>query len=196
MGFWSTLGNIVKTAAPFIAAPFTGGLSIPIGMAVNSGIGAATGALGGGGLKGALVGAAGGALPGAGGILGKAVGGALGTAANAGVQMGGRAALGGLSPSQVPGMENGGIAGRNPNGTPSGVGINMSGPTSTSVTQYGAPRPPNGIQMGGLSPTWQQAMNMLGPTMGAPNQNNPNLADAITQGRMSVMQNRPWQVSQ
>lgn len=53
---WKKVGGYALKAAPYVAAPFTGGLSIPIGMALQGGIGAATGAMGGGGLKGALIG--------------------------------------------------------------------------------------------------------------------------------------------
>jgi len=77
MGVKSVLGKIGKVAlkvAPYAAMAIPG-VGIPLGMAIKGGIGAAQGAMNGGGLKGALLGgglgAAGGALGGAGGILDK-----------------------------------------------------------------------------------------------------------------------------
>lgn len=62
-GFWSTLGKIGAIAAPIIAAPFTGGLSL---AAIGAGSGAAGAALGGGDWKQMLLGAGLGAIPGVG----------------------------------------------------------------------------------------------------------------------------------
>lgn len=59
-GFWRTLGRIGAVAAPFIAAPFTGGSSLAM-LGIGAGAGAASGALGGGGMRGALTGALSGA---------------------------------------------------------------------------------------------------------------------------------------
>lgn len=56
-GFWSKFGKVLGLGAN-IALPFlTGGLSIPAQIAINAGVGAGTGFLGGGGAPGALVGA-------------------------------------------------------------------------------------------------------------------------------------------
>jgi hypothetical protein len=53
---WKKVGGYAMKAAPYALAPFTAGASIPIGMAINGGVGAAQGAMNGGGLKGALLG--------------------------------------------------------------------------------------------------------------------------------------------
>jgi len=70
MSFWKNLAKYSLMAAPFVAAPFTGGASLAL---IGAGAGAASGALSGGGVKGALLGAGLGAIPGAGG-MGKAGG--------------------------------------------------------------------------------------------------------------------------
>jgi len=89
MGFWSKAGKFLGMAAPFIAAPFTGGLSLIPSLAMGAGIGAAGGALSGGGLKGTLLGAGmGAAAPGFGAMAGKAgaagIAGKIGQAATGG----------------------------------------------------------------------------------------------------------------
>ncbi len=58
-GFLKTLGKVATVAAPFVAAPFTGGASLAL---IGAGAGAANAALNGGGLKGALLGGAMGGL--------------------------------------------------------------------------------------------------------------------------------------
>jgi hypothetical protein len=63
MGFWSKLGKIASFAAPIVAAPFTGGATLAL---IGAGAGAAGGAMGKGGWKGALTGGALGAIPGLG----------------------------------------------------------------------------------------------------------------------------------
>lgn len=67
-GFWKKLGKVAAFAAPFVAAPFTGGTSLAL---IGAGSGAASGLLNGGGVKGALTGAAMGAATSGG--LGKAL---------------------------------------------------------------------------------------------------------------------------
>jgi len=61
VGFWNRFGKIAAAAAPFIAAPFTGGTSLAL---IGAGAGAAESALSHGGVKGALLGAGLGATPG------------------------------------------------------------------------------------------------------------------------------------
>jgi hypothetical protein len=74
-GFWKTLGNIGLMAAPFVAAPFTGGSSLAM-LGIGAGTGAARGLLNGGGAKGALTGAAtGAATTYAGNVISGALGG-------------------------------------------------------------------------------------------------------------------------
>lgn len=63
MGFWSKFGKIASFAAPIIAAPFTGGLSL---AAIGAGAGAANAALNHQGIKGMLLNAGLGAIPGVG----------------------------------------------------------------------------------------------------------------------------------
>lgn len=78
MGFWSKLGKIGAIAAPIVAAPFTGGLSLAL---IGAGAGAAGGALSGGGWKSTLLGAGiGGATGGLAGMGGGAASGAANTA--------------------------------------------------------------------------------------------------------------------
>jgi len=69
---WKKVGKIALKAAPIVAAPFTGGLSL---LALGAGTGALSGALDGGGWKGALVGGGLGAIPGFGSGAGAAAGG-------------------------------------------------------------------------------------------------------------------------
>jgi len=68
---WKKVGKIALKAAPIVAAPFTGGLSL---LALGATTGAISGAMDGGGWKGALMGAGLGAIPGGGGA-GAAAGG-------------------------------------------------------------------------------------------------------------------------
>jgi hypothetical protein len=62
VSFWKNLAKVGLIAAPYVAAPFTGGASLAL---IGAGAGAAGAALGGGGVKGALLGGAVGAIPGA-----------------------------------------------------------------------------------------------------------------------------------
>lgn len=62
-GFMTTLGKILTTAAPIVAAPFTGGASLAL---IGAGSGIANSALNGGGLGADLLGGALGAIPGVG----------------------------------------------------------------------------------------------------------------------------------
>ena len=76
MGFWKTLGKIGSIAAPIVAAPFTGGVSLAL---IGAGAGAANRALSGASLRDMLMGAGLGAVPGVvkavpGGVMGAASG--------------------------------------------------------------------------------------------------------------------------
>ena len=105
MGFWSKFGKIASIAAPIIAAPFTGGLSL---AAIGAISGAAGAKLRGAGLKGTLLGAGMGAIPGLSG--------------------GGR-----MAGATIPGLRQGlSQAGRSALGLPSGANANFMGPIQAS----------------------------------------------------------------
>lgn len=107
MGFVShAVKKVAKVAAPYIApiAALSG-----VGLPLAAGLGAATGFLSGGGLKGALLGGASGAL-GAGG--GSILGGALNSAGGLGLSAAGAGALGGgLGGAAIGGLSGGGLKG-------------------------------------------------------------------------------------
>lgn len=129
MSIWSKIGKVASIAAPIIAAPFTGGATLAL---IGAGAGAAGGALGGGGLKGALTGGALGAIPGvgAGGGLAKgavapglkaglgqaAKGAALKFGTGAGLSLAGKAAGGGATGGNMAGTTGAGVVGDQPGG--------------------------------------------------------------------------------
>jgi len=111
--YFKTLGKVASVAAPIVAAPFTGGLSLAL---IGGGSGALGGLLNGGGWKGALEGAGLGAIPGLGKMAGGAVTGALGrTALNAGIGAGSSA------------LQGGGVKGALTGGALGGLGSNLTG---------------------------------------------------------------------
>jgi hypothetical protein len=61
VSFWKNFAKVGLMAAPYVAAPFTGGASLAL---IGAGAGAAGAALNGGGVKGALLGGTLGAIPG------------------------------------------------------------------------------------------------------------------------------------
>ncbi len=193
MGFWSKLGKIGLTVAPYVAAPFTGGASLALTGAANQAVGkwnqhdaneAAKKGLAPSnfdrylGMAGNVAGMAGGM--GAFGKTGSTFSGQNFTGTNpklsgwqntlskvgsAASRVGGGYGGGG---SMVPGQINNGGFEQGPMGLPPGT------------FDYGMPR------------FNQQARRMLGPVMGNMNQNNPNLAESIGAGRMEAIRNQPW----
>lgn len=230
MGFWNKLGKIALQAAPYVAAPFTGGASlyaVPatqklgqkwsehdanenmkkglapsnfdnilnktsgyVGMASSMGAPGISGGKnappttfgkgsGDGGWQGKLGGLLGGggrdyrygmdesgAMGGGGGGWQEMLGGALDRFGSGG---GGRGQFG--TPPYAP--EGGGYQ-----------------PGRTSLYQGTGGAMDRGGQ--GLSRFHQQMRRQLGPVMGNPDQNNPNLADSIGAGRMEAIRNQPW----
>lgn len=146
--FWKKLGKGLLMAAPIIAAPFTAGLSLPLAMAVQGGIGAASGALTGGGVKGALLGgalgAAGGAMPGghlAAGATRAPIGGLSGALGMAGKAI--------SSPKGLMSMGAGLLGGGNSN---LAYGTNLAlGKYAPSLNSWSSP-----------TPTWQQGLGSQG----------------------------------
>jgi hypothetical protein len=105
MGFWKKLGKIAAFAAPIVAAPFTGGLSL---AAIGAGAGAASAAMDHKGLKGMLLNAGLGAIPG----VGKAAtaGKGLSTAAKLAIKTGLGAAGGAATGGAKGALLGGGLA--------------------------------------------------------------------------------------
>lgn len=121
---WKKIGGYALKAAPIVAAPFTGGASL---LALGAGTGALSGAMGGGGWKGALTGGALGAIPGGAGVGGLAKGAlrpALGAGLKqAGLSFGKQAAIG-LGTGAAAKLAGGGGGGGNvyQNAMPQGAG--------------------------------------------------------------------------
>src|SRR5262245_15933888 len=95
-GFWSKFGKVVGTVAPFVAAPFTAGMSLIPAIATSAGVGAGSALARGEGGKGGLNGAALGAVPtGTAGALKGATG--LSTLAKTGISAGSGAGMGAIT---------------------------------------------------------------------------------------------------
>jgi hypothetical protein len=215
MGFWNKLGKIALQAAPYVAAPFTGGASLmATGLTNQLGqkwaehdateaakkglapskfdkyLGLASGAAG---LASSFA-PVGGALTGL-SKAGKAVN-AANKAANTGKKVSGFASAlnkvnTGMNTAQgINSLVN---QARNIN-SDSGQSYNQSNQQSYNESSPSVPssdsrqaqvRP----EMSGFA---QQLYDQFGPVMGAANQNNPNLAFALGQGRMEALQNQPF----
>lgn len=194
MGFWNKLGKIALVAAPYVAAPFTGGASLAFTGAANSAVkkwnehdakkayekGVAPSSfdkyLG---MAGDVAGMAGGM-----GAFGKLGGGKTFSAANF---QGNNPKLGGWQNTLG---KIGGAASNlmNPQQQGGGININFGG---------GGLGPSEGYQQQmmrapGMDRFGRQAQRMLGPVMGNMNQNNPNLAEALAAGRMEAIRNQPY----
>lgn len=200
------IGKVALKVAPYAAMAIPG-VGVPLGMAIKGGIGAATGALNGGGLKGALIGGGLGATGGAAGALGsigpssgvlsKIAGGALGkTSTGVAGKVGG--ILGGLATNAAtsrlpPGAidESGafgqgtsgkswkGVADAAMNAIPGAISSSASyrTPKSSSASSQAVPRQ---VNQGGNAPGFQYGTN------------NPNLADSILAGRQNAVKNQPF----
>jgi hypothetical protein len=208
MSFKSVLKGIGKVAlkvAPYAAMAIPG-VGIPLGMAIKGGIGAATGAMNGGGLKGALIGgglgAAGGAAGALGGIgpssgvLSKLGAGALGKATGTGLTGKIGSVLGGMATNAAtsklpPGAidESGafgqGTSGKSWKGVADAAMNAIPGAISSSTSSRGigpSNTPSNtAVPRGqGTAPGFQFGTN------------NPNLADSILAGRQNAVINQPF----
>lgn len=209
MGFWNKLGKIALQAAPYVAAPFTGGASLlATGMTQDLGnkwaqhdaqknyekglgpskfdqtLGTASGI---GSMASGMTGGFGGKLSGGGGIRGD-----VGNVAN---RAGGwQSKLGGMfGGNDMPSQGGGGgwqgmlnnIMNRVGQGQGGGYGQGgMTPPYFPQGQEQAVPRDPG---MGGFA---QRMRRQLGPIMGQQNQNNPNLAESIGAGRMSARMGR------
>ena len=174
MGFLKTLGKIGRIAAP-IAASFIPGVGPLAAMAIGGGLGAADKKLSGGSWKDALIsggigagtGYLGAKIPGIGpsdGVVKNAV---SGTANKALGQGGVKGALGSIAKKTGASILQNGLGGNTP-------------PALSQVAMTAQPRP-------GQMPSQSAPYNpVFGPTFG-PDQNNPNLANAINQGKMDAM---------
>lgn len=211
MGFWNKLGKIALVAAPYVAAPFTGGASLAFTGAANKAAQkwmehdakkAAEKGLAPSKFDKYLGYAATGAslATGIGAMSGGGMGGGGGSAANTGkalsgwqknLQTAGNIASGNAVQG-APLWQNaaagaiGGMYGDQPEG---GYGI---GPSN-------APRAPQAPQALGqaqirpeLSGFARNMYDQFGPVMGAADQSNPNLAFSLGQGRMEALQNQPF----
>ncbi len=193
MGFWGKLGKIALTAAPYVAAPFTGGASLAFTGLANQAVGAwnakdarerAAKGLGPSnfdkylGLAGNAAGMAGGM--GAFGKQGSTFGGSSFTGQNQ--NLGGwQSALGkiGNASGQV-------LSGMNQMGMSPGYPQQQYEPATGQQPIGGSNQAP------GMNRFNRQARRMLGPVMGNMNQSNPNLAEGIAAGRMESIRNQPW----
>ena len=193
MGFWNKLGKIALVAAPYVAAPFTGGASLAFTGAANSAVKkwnehdarvAAEKGLAPSnfdkylGMAGDVAGMAGG--------MG-AFGGSKGTFGSNSFQgkglSGWQNTLGkvGAGASQVLNPQMGGQGGFNIN-----IGGNNVNPNDYARTPSYFPNNP------GISRFQRQAQRQLGPVMGNMDQANPNLAYALSAGRMDAIGNQPF----
>lgn len=198
MGFWGKLGKIALTAAPYVAAPFTGGASLAFTGLANQAVGAWN-------QKDANKRAAQGLGP-------SSFDRAIGMAGNVGSLAGGMGAFGkmggnnfsanafkgtgqGLSGWQNALSKTGGAinqmygSGMLPQF--GGTGVNPGGGYEQEGTG-GAIGPSQNFQQSGMGRFNRQARNMLGPVMGNMDQSNPNLAEGLASGRMEAIRNQPW----
>lgn len=219
MGFWNKLGKIALQAAPYVAAPFTGGASLMatgatqklgqkwaehdakkaiekgvapskfdkyLGMASNvAGLASSTGALGKFGsaaYSGAKGAGAAGKLTGWQDKLGKAGSVASRAMGNSPYGAGTEPQGGGGGwQAEVARMGIDALMNRNRDRNPDA----SQAPPQVSGFQQGLAQQTSGVMpRGGFS--WEQnPMNQF-------NQNNPNLATSIFQGRQEAMQSQPW----
>lgn len=202
MGFWSSLGKIGLAAAPYIAAPFTGGASLSFAPMTNQALGAWN-------QKDANNRAAQGLGPSS---FDKFLGLGSGVAGMAN-SFGAFNGLGGGIRGDINRVAN---KVQGPSGWQSGlnqIGQGLSRGMTQPQQPFGGPQqqqqpslnnnvglPPyamnfGGGQQGGMNQYGSLQRDMrqgLGPLMGSSNQNNPNLALAIGQGRLEAMGNQPF----
>lgn len=195
MGFWNKLGKIALVAAPYVAAPFTGGASLAFTGAANSAVKKwnehdANEAMKKGlapsnfdkylGFAGDAAGLAGGM-----GAFSKIGSGNVMSSANF---QGNNPKLSGWQ-STLGKVGNAASAFSNPN--QGGFSINIGGSNggySGQPQMNGSYRP----NSPGISRFERSAQRQLGPVMGNMDQSNPNLAYALASGRMDAIQNQPF----
>lgn len=209
MGFWSTLGKIGVNAAPYVAAPFTGGASLAFAPMANKigskigpdntkldgfmgGVANVAGAYGGSKLAGKMGGTSGGGLPikaNDGGYLPMDGGGYPGSPGFAGGMFGGSGGnqgggVGGFLQQLMQSYGQGGQQG----------GQQRNGFLGNLAGMFGAGRQQSQMGVGPLNnESYQQSRNPnsmgMGPRFDA---SNPNLADPIMRGRNEAIMNQPW----
>jgi hypothetical protein len=190
MGFWNKLGKIALVAAPYVAAPFTGGASLAFTGAANQAV-----------KKWSEHDANNAAKK---GLAPSSFDKYLGMAGDVAGMAGGMGAFGGKSGTfgsnsfnakGMSGWQNtlGKIGSASSNvlnqGQGQGYGINSGSPNAGGGYERGSIGP---SQAPGMNRFNRQAQRQLGPVMGNMNQSNPNLAESIASGRMDAMRNQPW----
>lgn len=194
MGFWGKLGKIALTAAPYVAAPFTGGASLAFAPMANQAVSAWS-------AHDAKNNAAKGLAPssfdkylGMAGNVASMAGG-MGAFGKLGSNFSGDAFRGtgqGLSGWQGNLAKAGGIA-NNVMGQMGGLGQAAGGFSggNNGDGQQSSIGPSQNFRPG-MGKFNRQASRMLGPVMGNMDQSNPNLAESIASGRMDSIRNQPW----
>lgn len=193
MGIWNKIGKIALTAAPYVAAPFTGGMSLYAAPATNALAkkweqSDAQKAMAKGiapssfdkylGMAGDIAGMATPALAG-GGAFGKA-----------------SSAFGGSKAAQIGNIANAGMGIMGAISATKGPNTNAGSPDYAGASQVGPASlyPPNeGDASRGIGPTMprggyrfnQNPLNQL-------DQSNPNLSQALFQGRQEAIRNQPF----
>ena len=190
MGFWNKLGKIALVAAPYVAAPFTGGASLAFTGAANSAVkkwsehdarkAAEKGLAPSGfdkylGMAGDVAGMAGG--------MG-AFGGTKGTFGSNSFQ--GKGLTGWQNTLGKVGNAASSLS--NPQMGGGGFNINIGG--GSDVNDYA--RTPNYLPSRGMAQFERRAQRQLGPVMGNMDQSHPNLAYSLAQGRMDAIKNQPF----
>ena len=185
MGFWSKLGKIALTAAPYIAAPFTGGASLAYAPLANSAAGAWS-----------AYDAKKNAEKGLGPSSFDRYLGMAGNVASLGASTGafGKTPAVGSTASKVANTANAasGIFNRIPSNQ--SVQTNQSVQREPSQQTYddmtSSPIGPSAIPTAGTMP--QGGFNWNQNPMNQFNQSSPNIASSIFQGREEAIMNQPW----
>ena len=194
MGFWGKLGKIALTAAPYVAAPFTGGASLAFTGLANQAVGAWN-------AKDAQKRAAQGLGP-------SSFDRAVGMAGNIGSMAGGMGAFGKIGGSNFSGdafrgtgkgltgwqgnLAKAGGIGSNIMGQMGGLGQAAGGYQQQYEPTMGQQPIGGSNQAPGMNRFNRQARRTLGPVMGNMDQSNPNLAEGLASGRMEAIRNQPW----
>lgn len=194
MGFWGKLGKIALTAAPYVAAPFTGGASLAFAPMANQAVGAWSAA---DAKKNAAKGLAPSSFDKYLGLAGNVAGmaGGMGAFGKAGSTFGSSSFTGNnpnLSGWQGTLGKIGNAAGQVMGGMNQmgGGSFNTNGGGYEQTGTGGAIGPSNNAP--GMDRFRRQAYRQLGPVMGNMDQSNPNLAEGLAQGRMDAIKNQPW----
>lgn len=187
MSFWGTLGKIALKVAP-IAAAFIPGVGIPLAMAISGATGVASKKIEGGSWKDSLLsGGIDAGLAGVGGGLVKGLGPTASKLTKFGVQEAGQLGKNAINsnpsqPSQSSNQQSGNFMASN---SPSVFG--RTNPSGSSVGQAATRTGANGSS---LMP--RGGYNFANNPLNQSNQNSPNLAQSIFQGRQTAMKDQPF----